>query len=219
MVTVYERPIVRGSDSHATDEEKRTAEILVGELDGITSSFMIRRTGEGLLGSLLPPRLELLVFCGLSDHQTNLYTSFISTSCNLFSDLSGDALGVIMQLRLLCSHPNLVSKNDDIDNSDGEIALSGKMSVLRDLLQSIRLYSPLDKVVIVSNFTSVLSFIEKNIFAKNSWSFLRLDGQVEITKRQSIVDSFNRGDVVSSFAFLLSAKAGGCGLNLTGGKR
>jgi DNA repair and recombination RAD54-like protein len=220
---VYERPIVRGSDKQATVEEKRIAEVLLAELDEITSAFMIRRAGKDFLASELPPRFEVLMFCDLSDVQSNLYTSFTSSSrnINLDSDISGDALAMVMQLRLLCSHPDLVTDESSasfLKSSKGDIDLSGKMVVLSQLLKSIRSANPLDKVVIVSNFTSVLSFIETYIFEANKWSFLRLDGQVELTKRQSIVDAFNRGNASSSFAFLLSAKAGGCGLNLIGGK-
>jgi SNF2 family DNA or RNA helicase len=174
---------------------------------------MIRRAGQEFLGSLLPDRCELIIFCQLSDYQRTLYSA-LSKSCK-YNDVSGDVLGIVMQLRLLCNHPALVDVHDTAVQVD--IELSGKMSVLRDLLRNIRTRCPSDKIVIVSNFTSVLSFIERYILDVNGWSHLRLDGQTDVHKRQNIVDSFNRGDAESSFAFLLSAKAGGCGLNLTGG--
>jgi len=48
--------------------------------------------------------------------------------------------------------------------------------------------------------------------------YVRLDGGVQVNKRQRIVDQYN--DPTSGiFAFLLSSKAGGCGLNLIGGNR
>ena len=47
--------------------------------------------------------------------------------------------------------------------------------------------------------------------------FVRLDGQMAANKRQVVVDKFN-GDP-SCFAFLLSSKAGGCGINLIGANR
>ena len=94
---------------------------------------------------------------------------------------------------------------------------SEKLVVLQDLLSSIRSECPNDKVVIVSNYTSALSLIESAILQEQSWSSLRLDGSIEQRSRQTIVDSFNRGSVASSFVLLLSSKAGGCGLNLIGG--
>jgi hypothetical protein len=52
----------------------------------------------------------------------------------------------------------------------------------------------------------------------NHWPVLRLDGTTSATKRTSLVDTFN--DLFSnSFVFLLSSKAGGCGINLIGGSR
>lgn len=47
---------------------------------------------------------------------------------------------------------------------------------------------------------------------------LRLDGTVTSTKRTKLVDIFN-DPKSQSFAFLLSSKAGGCGINLIGGNR
>jgi hypothetical protein len=73
--------------------------------------------------------------------------------------------------------------------------------------------------VIVSNFTSVLSIIESSILEPRKFSYLRLDGNTAAQNRQSLVDTFNRTTTQHSFCFLLSAKAGGCGLNLVGANR
>ena len=47
---------------------------------------------------------------------------------------------------------------------------------------------------------------------------LRLDGTMNVNKRQKLVDRFNDPDG-AEFVFLLSSKAGGCGLNLIGANR
>jgi len=74
-----------------------------------------------------------------------------------------------------------------------------------------------DKIVIISNYTQTLDLIGR-MCRENSWGFCRLDGSVTMKKRQKMVDEFN--DPTSSLvAFLLSSKAGGCGLNLIGGNR
>lgn len=72
-------------------------------------------------------------------------------------------------------------------------------------------------MVVVSNFTSTLDDVACLMESK-SWSYLRLDGQVAIDKRQSLVDCFNR-PIDTRKLFLLSSKAGGLGLNLIGGSR
>jgi DNA repair and recombination RAD54-like protein len=74
-----------------------------------------------------------------------------------------------------------------------------------------------DKIVIISNYTSTLDLIGR-MCRENSWGFCRLDGSVSMKKRMKMVQDFN--DPSSSLiAFLLSSKAGGCGLNLIGGNR
>lgn len=69
------------------------------------------------------------------------------------------------------------------------------------------------KVVISSNFTSALDVLG-DLADKNEWGFLRLDGGTASNQRQSLVDRFNRASPEKTFLFLLSAKAGGVGLNL-----
>ncbi|KAJ3016830.1 UNVERIFIED_CONTAM: helicase [Siphonaria sp. JEL0065] len=59
----------------------------------------------------------------------------------------------------------------------------------------------------------------QNLLVENGMSFLRLDGQTDSSKRQNLVDRFNTATPSSCFCFLLSAKAGGMGLNLIGGSR
>jgi hypothetical protein len=50
------------------------------------------------------------------------------------------------------------------------------------------------------------------------YGFFRLDGTMSITKRQKLVDQFNNPEG-KEFIFLLSSKAGGCGINLIGANR
>ena len=73
-----------------------------------------------------------------------------------------------------------------------------------------------DRWVLVSNFTQTLDLFGE-LLQQNSMSFQRLDGSINANKRQVMVDSFNNDP--SQYAFLLSSKAGGCGLNLIGANR
>ena len=95
---------------------------------------------------------------------------------------------------------------------------SGKMFVLYRLMREMRRPgNGNDKIVIVSNYTQTLDLIGK-MSRENNWNFCRLDGSISMKKRQKMVDEFN--DPSSTLvAFLLSSKAGGCGLNLIGGNR
>lgn len=92
--------------------------------------------------------------------------------------------------------------------------LSGKFFVLYRLMETLRAMRLGDRIVIVSNYTSTLDLVDA-MCADNNWPALRLDGTTNATKRTKLVDTFN-DPTSNSFAFLLSSKAGGCGINLIG---
>lgn len=93
---------------------------------------------------------------------------------------------------------------------------SGKFLVLFRLMSTLRNTSR-DRIVIVSNTTQTLDLVE-SMCNDNNWPLLRLDGSIASQKRTKLVDAFN-DPMTNSFAFLLSSKAGGCGINLIGGNR
>jgi superfamily II DNA or RNA helicase len=161
------------------------------------------------------------MFCRLSQEQVQSYRVQTQERQNKLSDHSvvTDALEILTGLRKLCTHPALCKAEANKEISEFDIEASGKLRVLSALLRELRASDSDNKVVIVSNFTSALSLIEELILKPNNLSYLRLDGSVSAQNRQSLVDSFNRTTASRSFCFLLSAKAGGCGLNLVGANR
>eukprot|EP00195_Chlamydomonas_chlamydogama_P012357 CAMPEP_0202906302 /NCGR_PEP_ID=MMETSP1392-20130828/38231_1 /ASSEMBLY_ACC=CAM_ASM_000868 /TAXON_ID=225041 /ORGANISM="Chlamydomonas chlamydogama, Strain SAG 11-48b" /LENGTH=1035 /DNA_ID=CAMNT_0049594745 /DNA_START=120 /DNA_END=3227 /DNA_ORIENTATION=+ len=94
--------------------------------------------------------------------------------------------------------------------------MSGKMAVLARMLNLLHAETK-DRIVIVSNYTQTLDLIGQ-LCRERSYPFLRLDGSTSISKRQKLVKVFNDPHE-RQFVFLLSSKAGGCGLNLIGGNR
>lgn len=74
-----------------------------------------------------------------------------------------------------------------------------------------------DKIVLISNYTQTLDLFEK-LCRMRTYPCVRLDGSMSIKKRAKIVEKFNDPNS-GDFAFLLSSKAGGCGLNLIGANR
>lgn len=75
-----------------------------------------------------------------------------------------------------------------------------------------------DKIVLISNYTQTLDLIEV-LCREKRWGVVRLDGSMAPTKRQKLVDKFNDPENKTEFIFLLSSKAGGCGINLIGANR
>ncbi|KXZ56498.1 hypothetical protein GPECTOR_1g446 [Gonium pectorale] len=94
--------------------------------------------------------------------------------------------------------------------------LSGKMAVLARMLALLYAETN-DRIVLVSNYTSSLDLFAQ-LCRERGYPFVRLDGTTTINKRQKLVKVFN-DPAERQFAFLLSSKAGGCGLNLIGANR
>ncbi|KAG7670478.1 hypothetical protein Ndes2526B_g00232 [Nannochloris sp. 'desiccata'] len=95
-------------------------------------------------------------------------------------------------------------------------AMSGKFAVVARMLALLREQTK-DRVVIVSNYTQTLDLFT-NLCRERGYPVLRLDGSTSISKRQKLVKRFN-DPMDDQYVFLLSSKAGGCGLNLIGGNR
>lgn len=150
------------------------------------------------------------------------------------------SLQVITYLRKICAHPTLMyealTKTDSaIPVNDkkallelfpsnfkgGEIdsLLSGKMVLLDSILAVTRSTSD-DRFVLVSNFTETLELCER-LCKKRQYKFVRLDGSMSVKKRAKIVADFNIPPEGHEpvFIFMLSSKAGGCGLNIIGANR
>ncbi len=108
-----------------------------------------------------------------------------------------------------------VDSNQADANVDPE--RSGKLFVLYRMMLTMRAMKTGERIVIVSNYTSTLDLIGK-LCDQNNWPVLRLDGTTAGKKRTELVDKFN-DPYSGAFAFLLSSKAGGCGINLIGGSR
>ena len=93
---------------------------------------------------------------------------------------------------------------------------SGKFGVLARLLANLRAETK-DRIVIISNYTQTLDLVAQ-LCRDRHYPHVRLDGSTSIGKRQKLVKQFN-DPTSNSFVFLLSSKAGGCGINLIGGNR
>jgi DNA repair and recombination protein RAD54B len=229
----FEAPIIRSRQPDASESELEKGEARWKELVSLTSKFMIRRTAE-VLSKYLPPKTEHIVFCRPTKAQAEAYRAILSSS--IFAVALGNtdmALQLIMVLKKICNSPSLLksSKKDDENPSEMLQALlplippnvlnshasSTKLRLLDSLIH--RIYTTTEeKIVIVSNYTTTLDMIER-LLVSLSYTYTRLDGSTPANKRQALVEKFNKTPKTTSFAFLLSAKSGGVGLNLIGASR
>jgi DNA repair and recombination protein RAD54B len=229
----FEVPIVRSRQPDASESELEKGEARWKELVTLTSQFMIRRTAE-VLSKYLPPKTEHIVFCKPTPAQAAAYRAILSSP--FFTAALGNtemALQLINVLKKVCNSPALLKSKKDADDTPSEMlqallpliplnvlnsnSSSAKLRVLDSLVH--RIYTTTEeKIVIVSNYTMTLDMIER-LLVSLSYSYLRLDGSTPAKNRQALVEKFNNTPKKTSFAFLLSAKAGGVGLNLIGASR
>ncbi len=138
---------------------------------------------------------------------------------SILKGVNSQPLKAITTLKKLCNHPAIVEKgafkadlfpqNFDFDACQPEFG--GKMWLLDQMLTKIKKETK-DKIVLISNYTQTLDLFAKLSYVRK-WGFVRLDGSMTIQKRAKLVDQFNNPSSIE-FIFLLSSKAGGCGLNL-----
>jgi ATP-dependent DNA helicase len=122
----------------------------------------------------------------------------------------------IMQLRKAANHPYLfdwpVIEGTDVYLVDEKIFnVSGKMLILNRLLPP--LFAEDHKVLIFSQFTTMLDIIEDWATQLRNWECCRIDGGVNQADRQEQIKAFNTDKNLR--LFLLSTRAGGLGINLT----
>ncbi|KAG2002418.1 SNF2-family ATP dependent chromatin remodeling factor snf21 [Coprinopsis cinerea AmutBmut pab1-1] len=125
----------------------------------------------------------------------------------------------VMQLRKVCSHPFLFDWPIDPKTMQpiiGEelVNASGKMMVLDRLLRE--LFRRGHKVLLFSQFTTMLDIIEDWAVENMGWSICRIDGSSSPLDRKAEMERFQTGgdDPDAPRLFLLSTRAGGLGINL-----
>lgn len=231
----YEIPILRGRDAAGTDTDRQKGDECLAELLNLVNKFIIRRTND-ILSKYLPVKYEHVVFCNLAPFQKDLYNHFIQSPDikSLLRGKGSQPLKAIGMLKKLCNHPDLLDLPTDLPgcedfypddfvpkdargrDRDVKPWYSGKIMVLDRMLARIR-QDTNDKIVLISNYTQTLAIFDKLCRARG-YGCLRLDGSMHVSKRQKLVDKFNDPEG-EEFVFLLSSKAGGCGLNLIGANR
>ena len=112
-------------------------------------------------------------------------------------------LAALTRLRQICCHPSLFIK----DYKDGSSKLDQCMEIINDAVESGH------KILLFSGYTSMFDLIEKE-FEKNNIKYFKLTGATKVDERIKMVDEFNENKDIK--VFLISLKAGGTGLNLTG---
>jgi SNF2 family DNA or RNA helicase len=172
--------------------------------------FILRRT-KAAVAIELPPKVETIQPIALSGKQADLYETIrLSTEQSVRDALAEKGLArsqiqvldALLKLRQVCCDPRLVPSQ-----RGKSIAESAKLERLMDLLPE--LIEEGRKVLLFSQFTSMLSLIEEALAKQGGIRWVKLTG--ESKNREAIIEQFTSGEVP---LFLISLKAGGTGLNL-----
>ncbi|WP_260869818.1 DEAD/DEAH box helicase [Bacillus thuringiensis] len=168
--------------------------------------FILRRLKREVLKEL-PEKIESNHMSELTKPQKELYVSYLENIKNTleteeFQKNRIKILAGLTRLRQICCHPSLF-----IENYHGD---SSKLEQLLEITKQA--ISNKKRLLIFSQFSSMLQLIYKELKKEGISSFY-LDGQTPSKDRVHMADQFNQGE---KEVFLISLKAGGTGLNLTG---
>lgn len=193
-----ETPITKLRDEEATRRLKK-----------MVSPFILRRLKKEVLKDL-PDKMEEVRYARMEETQRLLYDGQVVHMQQLLKGQSDEdfrknrmqVLAELTKIRQICCDPSLL-----VENYKGE---SAKRESCLQLIESA--IEGEHKMLIFSQFTSMLELLEKDLHVKKI-SYYKITGSTPKEERIRLVKAFNEDEVP---VFLISLKAGGTGLNLTG---
>ncbi|KAI4453879.1 snf2/rad54 helicase family [Holotrichia oblita] len=191
--SLYEADIVKGNAAAALD------------LKEIVRPFILRRLKSTVLKEL-PPKTETEMTIPLCDEQKEIYSKHLAIiKKSLESGEKKDRitiLSMITKLRQICCDPTLTDENY-AGNSE-------KLEICINLLKNTALTG--GKALMFSQFTSMIKIVARKLDEENIRYFI-LEGATNKKERSRLIEKFNSDDTP---VFLISLRAGGTGINLTG---
>lgn len=172
--------------------------------------FILRRMKRDVLTEL-PEKIESVQLSELTPQQKRLYMATLqqlrqetqqALQTEGFQKNRMKILAGLTRLRQICCHPSLYLENYTADS--GKFAQL--LEKLDELLQNQR------RALIFSQFTGMLALIRAELEGRGV-TYHYLDGSTPAKERLEMAHRFNSGE---KDLFLISLKAGGTGLNLTG---
>jgi SNF2 family DNA or RNA helicase len=199
----FERPIDAGIDGAGQKLRK------------IVHPFVLRRL-KSQVEKELPDRTDIVSLCELEDEQRALYLDVLD-ECRqkVFSEIASRGIGrsqlsvltALLRLRQACCDPRLLKNREDLPtNGSNSAKLTALLAMIGEIVDEGH------KILIFSQFVEMLTLIRQELEV-NGYSYEYIDGQTPAKDRLEKVNKFNADDTP---IFLISLKAGGTGLNLTG---
>ena len=179
--------------------------------------FILRRLKRDVAQDL-PAKLEQVSFCELTEEQRAVYQQVIEASRREVMEAAGAqgvarsrmvALNALLRLRQICCDLRLLKLEPAPAPGENTPLSSGKVEMFGELLEEV-----LDgghRVLVFSQFVSMLTLLREKLSAEGI-EYCYLDGST--SDRAEVVERFQKTESIP--VFLISLKAGGVGLNLTG---
>ena len=194
----------------------------LAELTEAIQPFMLRRT-KSKVESDLPPKTEKIIRVELSDVQLEYYKNILTKNYAALNDgakgMKQSLLNIMMELKKASNHPFMFpnaeakilegsSRREDILRA--MITSSGKMMLLDQLLRKLK--NDGHRVLIFCQMVGMLNILSEYMEYRG-YKYQRLDGTIPSAARRLAIEHYNAPDS-TDFAFLLSTRAGGLGINL-----
>ncbi|MBO4663177.1 MAG: hypothetical protein J5663_02050 [Bacteroidaceae bacterium] len=175
-------------------------------LERVVHPFMLRRTKNAVLKEL-PEKTEIYQTIQMSNEENAIYEVIRMRAENMLRELGDEAMDVnvlaeITRLRQASCSAQLVEPAWE--------GPSSKITALIELLSDV--IEGGNRALVFSQFTSFLSIV-RDAFDKEGIEYLYIDGSTPVNQRTVLVNRFQKGECP---VFIISLKAGGLGLNLTG---
>lgn len=204
------------------DLNSEVASFKLAELTKAIQPFMLRRT-KSKVESDLPPKSEKIIRVELSDVQLEYYKNILTKNYTALNQgtkgQKQSLLNIMMELKKASNHPFMFPNAESRilqgstrreDALRALITSSGKMMLLDQLLAKLK--NDGHRVLIFSQMVRMLDILADYMDARG-FSYQRLDGTIAAGPRRLSIEHFNAPDS-TDFAFLLSTRAGGLGINL-----
>jgi len=183
------------------------------KLRGVVNPFILRRlkTDKSIISDL-PDKVEIKAYTALTNKQILLYKGLIKELEHKLStaegiERKGVVLAAIMKFKQICNHPDQY-----LGQNAYKSAASGKFEKLQEICETI--YEKRERVIVFTQFKEMTKPIADFLGTVFERGGLVLHGGTAVKKRAELVDQFNGAEYVPFM--VLSLKAGGVGLNLTG---
>ena len=200
--------------------ERYNDESAAERLRAMVSPFILRRvkTDPRVIQDL-PDKLEMKVYCQLTEEQATLYEAVVQDALQRVAESEGIerrglVLSMLMQLKQICNHPVQYlhqAKGAEVDSAN-LARRSGKLTRLVELLEEI--VSVGDRALLFTQFAEMGHVLRAYLPQALGCPTQFLHGGVPAKKRDQMVERFQE-DGQGPFIFILSLRAGGTGLNLT----